>query len=507
MSKEIGGENILEMNNPMNDRPDLPVLESVETSTASILPLIIMMSMYILFIVPIAVIALLYFRQFILVRGLVVIFLIFALTAWLIIRSLFGFFSYKTDSIGILLRGPLRRKYISWIEIKEAYTKDATAEKIITLVTNNGVFQLAPRSVGGLSGEVLIASIWQRLRRLGRAEKITIPNRAQTLWDAIPDELQRQQDWRRQSILGDVIGLVIFVLMFWGYPIYLYIVHPIDRVMAGILIVLVAVISAFIIPTLTRKPKQISLRDDCIDASLMFKSVRLFWDDITYAYWNKEGLIIGSKPKRVEVRVPWMKKAVTSSKLILAIIRRLRTSAHPQAITIPDALRYFESEVTPSGVQVETSAELKLSKPEKRLIIWGVGGLLSLCTLTGLLRQPPEISTTSIFAGITVLWLTLAGRILNAYSQNVDSQGYTKTYIGKIRQFVSWDKVARFEESLAKSYLIRLKNDKGKTLAEVNVGYGPNEDRARFITTLRSRMDTLSGEDTRWLARPWKPGD
>jgi len=487
----------------MDNRPDLPPLESVEAGSRQILPVLIIMPMTLTPVAVVMILGFLFYRPYLGTEAWVLSGILVLLALWVAGRMLSGFFSYKTDPTGLALGGPLRRAFIPWGEVNEAYTKEAASEKVIILQATSGRFTIAPHGTAGRQGDLVIASIRQHLGKIGKADRITLPAAALSLWDIIPEELPREMDWTGPSRLGENIAAAFVFLMFGAGLVFMWSdvrEKPMSLTLALPYTLAVAFIFRTLLPpSFLRKAVSVVLREDYLEARFVVGKASMMWSEVTSAYWNNEGLVIaGGRPRR-EIRIPWAMKSDDSSMLILAIIRRLRTAGVPQAVTIPDVLRCFERTTGP-----QDGAELRLSKAEVRLIRWGIASVGILIAVAPMLRPPSEPMVTIIATALSLLWLLVSGPLVNSYYIRVDSEGFTRAFLGR-KRFISWQEVAQSAWSpLGRS--IRLKNANGKTLTEITMCFGTEEDRVRMQAALRGRTDTLIPPKP-WLARLWGSGE
>ena len=99
----------------------------------------------------------------------------------------------KIDYNGLHYEQPFRRKKIKWTEVIDAritsnkhcrYTVDFTGDKRVISILIDG--EDYPR---------IIASIWQHLRRHGKAENFTLPDTVLSMWADIPNDIPEEMDF------------------------------------------------------------------------------------------------------------------------------------------------------------------------------------------------------------------------------------------------------------------------------------------------------------------------
>ncbi|MCX6345355.1 MAG: hypothetical protein NT018_09830 [Armatimonadetes bacterium] len=489
----------------MDKRFELPALESVQTNDRSALPLLII---YFSMIFPMGVLfvmSIIRYRAFLSIQVIVLVGVCVLLIAYVLLRALSGDTYYKTDSKGITLKSALRKRFVSWIEIEEAYTKEVTSDTLVVLKTSDATYTITPSALSGgrVMGDLIIASIRQHLGRQGKADNVKLTGTALSLWDTITDCVPREMYWTKPISMVERVSMVFLMLMFGGMLAGLWATSlgekPGTIVMLAGLTAMVTMMFGVLLPIIFHKAVALTLRDDYIEAKLPLKRITMLWSEVTSGRWNNEGLLIFADKPRREIRIPWDKKSDDSSKLMLALIRRLRSAGVPQAVYIPDALRYFAK---PAASSANTDAELRMSKPEVRFIRWGIaafGFMLLTAAMCGVRKEPVMCGVVGIF---TVAWLAFSGKICDSYYLKIDSESLTKGFLG-FKTIVKWQDVANAQPRISHGGFY-LKNAKGKTIFEISGGWGYPADRDKFNAALHARLDyTNENEEKPWLARPW----
>ncbi|MEN6519993.1 MAG: hypothetical protein ABFD46_02435 [Armatimonadota bacterium] len=319
-----------EIRDKMKNLPDLPGLETVEPRDSSMLPILLYLGIMVSLIVPGAVMTILHYGKFIDQRSKVLIIIFAALLAWVILRLLSGYYRFKTDANGLTMVGALRRRSIPWIDVKEAYLQESkTSGYNLILKTQHGTVKFEPRNWG------LIASAWQHLRRLGRAEGMSLPPQALSFWEPVPDDVPHEIDWSKKSAAGDIIPASVVVLFFGGIAIYLLFMvkllwSPMGLIVIWMTISLFIMLKWLLLPEALYKPWRIRVREDYIEANLPFAKAYIPWSEITSAHFtnnNSGGLVIKYGSRKSEIRVFYMQGKKELEDLILAIVRKLRASS------------------------------------------------------------------------------------------------------------------------------------------------------------------------------------
>jgi len=330
--------------NSHNDWPDLPALESTETNDWSFLLLLAVYGGMMLFFVGSMVWMYTRVGPYVELRGKVVLALAVALSLWFVLRGAFGYCYYKTDSGGLTMRGLIRKRFIPWIEIQQAGLRQTRMKNtLLTLRTGSGTIAVDPRGFGGRSScaDHVLASVWQHLRGIGRADGFELPPGAQSFWQEIADDIPQEADWARSAKV-DTIGGFVCIAMFVGMLAPLWIVmdkNPFMILFLALLTLLVAsMVRCLFYPELFLRAHSVTLRQDYIEARLLWRTVRIPWSEVSLARWVRTAILIQSTNPRREMLIPYEYGSKESELLILAIIRRLRTAGEPQAVVIPRML-------------------------------------------------------------------------------------------------------------------------------------------------------------------------
>ncbi|MEN6372724.1 MAG: hypothetical protein ABFD64_12020 [Armatimonadota bacterium] len=326
-----------EIRDKMKDLPDLPGLETIEPRDTSIVIIFMLLVFMAVMLTPIVSVAIRY-GKFIDQRGKVLIIICVALLVWAILRLLSGYYRFKTDANGLTMIGVLHRRFIPWINVKEALiTKTKISNYSLVLKTQHGTVKFEPRNWG------LIASTWQHLGRLGRADSMVLPPQALAFWEPVPDDVPQELDWSKKSAAGDIISASVVVLFFGGIAIYLWfsvktLWSPMGLLIIWLTISMFIMLKWLLLPEALHKPWRIRVREDYIEANLPFSKAYIPWSEITSAHFannNSSELIIKYGRRKSEIRIFYMQGKKELEDLVLAIIRKLRASSGV-AIEMPE---------------------------------------------------------------------------------------------------------------------------------------------------------------------------
>lgn len=490
--------------------PELPELESIEARSTSILMVLLLCGGLYLTANVLLLFQYQHLKQYIPVQGSIMLALMTLTNLWLLIRAALSDYVWQTSEQGLVARGLLRKRLICWHDIRQADSDEpGTSSATIRLSTNDTIFKIP-------YDEILLASVWQHLRPMGRVDDLHLSSTVLSLWDMFPDELPREMEWRRKTSLHPKVSGALVLVVFGGLIGLMWCgFHD-----TGPAIVMSTIVTLMMLPCLLmsfseamRPSTRFAVYDDHFEAENGWGSAQVPWSDVVHAEWFKLYIIMRTQNPRRIFWVPFQATDENSCQLILAIIRNLRKASNPQALTIPVTLRMAEPTQTSAsayGAQpTEESVTLRYSPKELRLIGFLAGGFPALLILITLSRWPAvrmdDVYMLSFISVICVVaWLAV-----KSYSLTADETGITTCYlVGK--RLLRWDEVASVDVPKVQQYRNSrkrlLKNAKGKTLMELNLGFGAVDDREKFHRLVEHYLQhALQAPDQlkRWRARPW----
>lgn len=330
--------------------PDLPGLESVEAGIGRTLPLGVVMLAVLFLIVGGALWSLREYREFLgercgFVYGVTAVAAVASI--WVTVGILTGDYHWRTTPDGLFARSILRRRFVRWGEVRQATSRQSALRTVpsYTITASTGKFSIYP---GTYSIIGLYASIWQHLRRVGRADGLILPVEALSIWDRIPDELPSEMDWTdaRPPLLWPYIAIPA---VFAAGVLWFSATEAMDgRYFIAVLMILFSSILPLMFTSMLREirssARQVTLHEDRLEAVTPRASIVLPWSEVTNGKWEYDScsggfrILIGGSGS-VQAGIPYRPTSEESSKLILAIIRRLRTAGRPQALPVPDLLQ------------------------------------------------------------------------------------------------------------------------------------------------------------------------
>lgn len=320
--------------------PDLPALESVRTDSRALIPILVTYGGFGVMFSALIVRMYLRYAQYIDASGRAIAAVVAALGVFVLVRILCGYFSYSTNADGFTMRGPLRRKFVPWLSIRSAHTEKSKAGYTqLVLETETGVVRVAPRGAGLSNGEIIEASIWQHLRRVGRAGGMDLSPGARSLWTPIGDDVPDEVDWGKSPPRQVRIWGTLILTFMISAPVCLCVLEY--RTPSALLIYLPMLLGygfmlkSVFITSLMCLAHRIEVRGDGLRAECVFDVKAMPWSAVTESSWTREGLMIRSATMRRDLVVPYRLGDKESERLILAVIRHLRNAGIPQAVAMP----------------------------------------------------------------------------------------------------------------------------------------------------------------------------
>lgn len=467
--------------------PDLPGLESVEVAdSASFVPVVMHVLMMLAF-TALCIWCYLDLGEFIPRAGVALVGAVVALSGWMVLRIFAADFYWRTDPRGITARGILRRRFVAWGEISGARSvRTRLGETVYKLHTSNLALSIRTRTDYRLA-----ASIWQHLRRQGKVYDLEMPDAALSCWDDIPDEIPREIEWKGRSRVGEAVGFAVFVLVFVGLLAWMIIDFGPKWPALVVFLVLglgIATVAWLSFRELTTSASYFHLRDDRFEARTICGASEVYWSDVTGAAWQRMHLVIRCSRPRSEVRVPCSPDDEQSAKLILALVRRLRTAGAPQAVPIPEALRGNLPTTPEQGAPAElrrSTLDILITPAPAAMI----GILLVAQHRDPSLRLGPEVI---LAVGLALLALyALCVVALSASSVRADSAGITRRSLLRSR-FIPWEAVARYEVTRpmqrGHAWQFRLLDPGGRVLAALRFDHGAGDHLRAFLAFIEARL-------------------
>lgn len=499
-----------ERTSQLNELPDLPGLESVEVRSWNILAVMGgFVCFYFLLPMPFLLWSFLHYRRY-LPDGVGWLLGIYAaLGAWVVFRMLSANYHFRVDRTGVMVRGVFTRRSVEWNEVTDAEMTDGLSGEVsIRLRSRSGDLVVGP-GLKSAGSDRFLASIWQHLRQIGKADQVEPTTRALSFWDTIPDELPLELQWGKPPSRAQWLGPVLMFLFLGALPAALWLDPPArwsGRVFFGFITLAALIMLMVVVREWANEAKRVVLRDNELEVQTVVRTLRLPWSEVDYADRGGMGVLIGAG--KLRVNVPCIVGKEDSERLVLGIIRRLRTAGTPQAIIIPDNLRTL-APVAPRDAHGSLQpVELRVSAYDTLGVFVVVGFFYlpaSMAVLQGVHARWLAAAALAVGAVVVGLFTRCAAR---SYSLRADDEGITRAFLGS-RRLVRWEEVAACKPSSVPKERMRgrkvLKNAKGRTLTDFPPGFGTARDRAAFTAFVEAKLSQILPNETAkpWLARPF----
>lgn len=488
--------------------PDLPELDTVEVWNRATIAFLAGYALFIAAMVGLLVWQLAVLWRYVDIVPAVLVGVLAILCVYVLIRLLDGVYFYRTDRTGITANSMLRRREIGWVEVTDAeIVGDCPFNIAMRIRTTDGCLTVGQGLSSAASRDALLASAYQHLRRVGKADQMELPDTALSLWDRIPDDVGREAEWSAKRRWGSKAELALCFVFFGGqFGLMAWMVCSEPR-MAFLAVMALPLLACFRMCAREAANRAVyaAVRDDALHATTARGDRVIPWTEVTSACWERSFLAIRSASR--EVWIPMLAGDECSEKLVLACIRRARAAGHP--LTVPSPLRAASRDSSEPTAPVE----LRLSSYEKKLLLVFCGFYTMPLSIAPILHDPRRpLLAAAILCGAAIL-MYLVWRIAGTYALRVDDEGIAKRFLGW-RKFVSWRDVASCE--LAKEAQKRLRGTRvlrdinGKTLFEFPPRFGRECDRNMLMAFLEAKLPSstpCADSDRPYLARPWSPAE
>lgn len=404
---------------------------------------------------------------------------------------------YKTDSTGITVRGLSTGRSVPWSSVISAEMKGGSGSMVYRLRLDKGRVDI-PVTMN--TNGFLAASVWQHLRRLGKAGAIVPPPETLSIWTPIPDSVPRETDWNnpKQPMLDAkavFVGLFIIVALIfvfsdsngWLDRLFSHFGHAL---WGAVLFVYAGIRSRFLVA------RRVMVRSYRVEAHTELNKIDLDWDRVTVAHWAHNTYTIGTKGFGKVAAIPFDPNDSTTSDTILAIIRHLRNRHNSVPVPIPPPLQALPVLLHPVDASV----------PDKRLdgpVTWRNSVMVSVVSALVLLTTTIVFLSLAPFGprGNTVFLMALPLLILGllalaTHKITLDDRGVTISRFWRNRT-IEWWKVATYEVAyieMLKSTTRSLKDGNGNVL----FAFGPisEEDQAKHSVAnyLDARLSKIQVE-------------
>ncbi len=414
------------MNNDKTNEylPDLPCLESVKSGEFRDALALGCFSGLVIYMLILTSWAYCKYSLFLPAVGRALFFMLMALEAYIVLRIATSVFTLQTNSDALTLQGVFRKRVIFWNDIQSAsYRKTRLGCYCLFIETGNRTIKVYPSGIGGstTSGQVIVASVWQHLRRLNRTDSIELPSAVKSLWEDVPNDVPQEITWGKSPNLTTKIGAVIAAIIFpamAGSAILLC--GSAGSILLWLIIASIYLIMGFFLisPEILHKAHKVSVKRDGIEIELALKRLHIPWSEITSSTWLNNSsngkLNIKSVNPRAEVDISYLPGNKESENLLLAIIRQLRSSSAQIAIPLPSIMTTSDGQL--KSCSQESSASLRraylatLPKAVSKKLQWlyvlpsfaciaGMAGLFGMLFL-----EPVGSLSKTVYSGADILY-------------------------------------------------------------------------------------------------------
>ncbi len=495
------------MDKPMNELPDLQPLETVEARDRSGHVFALVAILAVAGFLSLAVwMYRMYPTEMREVSAPLIAALAFggAICLWAFYRLLSANYYWRTDAEGLETRSLVRRRFERWADAKSIPRIE------YRLRCKSRLLPVA-------------ASVWQHMRRLGKAEVADLPEPALTFWDEIPDALPWEAEWDQPSgvRMGKRVLLsaaALLVCLGLGLAVAgLVVPHQRDLLVWAVCSWLYALcFGGMLSRAYGPQPEHISLDRRTLRARFGDRTVEVASNDVLSAGWWGEPGLLQLRTATSRIAIPLDSTRDGSSKLVLAVIRWLRTSSKPVLVAIPRTLR-----MSPWTSDLLSDEEMRaIDRVEVRFSMADRFGLLFLALMLTApwvalaLRRAPIgwIVGATVLATIVVSALTWWAA--STYRVFADREALGKECLWW-RKRVRWEDVARFTFGSKAGSAIQdttlrwtLRDAKGRILLCLTTENGTKKQWEAFARFMYSRLaKVLPAEELSkpWLARPWSP--
>lgn len=431
------------------------------------------------------------------------------IAAWCTRRNWFDW-QWTTDAEGLTIRGLFRTRRVAWSEITEARGDAKSSGKIYVLKTHSTKL-VATELHGG--GELFGASVYQHLRRFGKADESLLTPGARTFWMPIPREVPDEMDWHNPKPPNWSIAAAVMIAIVIAVPLAYYLgskikLHTWWNVLPHNGWLLIAWAYKMLRERLIMA-RSVAIRHDHIEMRTPRGLVFLPWTDIRYVHWDNSRRTLGlGKAIFTDVAViPYRPDWPDSAACILAIIRHLRLARHTPPVTIPAQLvpMMYSGEIAPVSAFAKGDAvEFKAGSASLAMTT------VLLCTVPGaiiwwLIRDPARMFRTRIPDWIFILpmvFLALGVVIffVAITTYRADSRGITVSFLGR-RKFIDWREVASYVVTPGRRGSRALMDASGRVLLKLPLYERADPSAESFAAYLDARLAPVRRDDLPTLTR------
>lgn len=254
------------------------------------------------------------------------------LDVWIVRKVLLCQYYWETSKHGLAIGTFLKKQFVPWTDVESALLLPGRGYELQTPGRTIRLERSALRSA------CLEASIWQHLNRLDKADTTPLSPFAMSLWAQIPEETQEEIQWETPApphALDILLKLAAWEALIWGIVVYFKLEVALPLFVISAYPVLCALYSLVLI-------KRIAVLGDRIEACTALGSLSISWEavhSLKFMVWflQPPSMLIRAGAFRF-LRIPWLPKHPNSTRVMLAIIKRLRQEERFKLLPFPAAL-------------------------------------------------------------------------------------------------------------------------------------------------------------------------
>ncbi|MCE5198390.1 MAG: hypothetical protein ABFD54_16320 [Armatimonadota bacterium] len=324
----------------MNDCPNLPGLEKVKwcggiSGLAAFIGLFLAFSF--VFILLCAILDKLCGLP-ITWQGSVIGVVLLLLLVFLLRTSLYDH-RWETTSDGLRIKSIIGGRFLPWTDVPRAETKRNLwwMTSCYTLQSKKFTVIIPARDI------YICASIWQHLNSVGLSAEIKLSSAAELFWEPIPDTVQDEVGWEDEKKVGSSMACFIqlLLLIFGTIVTVAFVCFGLWQVSAVVAVGLIVIMLVRVL----RSPiiDRVLVGRDTIAIGLATgqgqrATLKMPWGELVSTKWVNYGIDL-RWIHGVRVVIPWDPQDPQSTRLIVAIIHRLRGIPRPVLLPFPVELK------------------------------------------------------------------------------------------------------------------------------------------------------------------------
>jgi len=254
----------------------------------------------------------------------------------------------ETSPHGLTLGHPLRRRFVPWESITEAFpARTRLGVRALRLKSARGMITL-PLVTNTPFTPKLVASIRQHLLRKGVGESIELDNEARRLWKPVPESVPYVAEWseakrtRRRRVLF-VVMMFVLLLIFCAAVVSVRDAE--DAMGVSLLALMCGGLAAVGVPSHRSSPTHVKVGSDSLSIVTRSGERNVPWGEIVGVEEALSGLTLRVRGSRAPLSLPLVRGDEASERMVLAAVRHLRAAGVAVALPVtrmgdPDILSW-----------------------------------------------------------------------------------------------------------------------------------------------------------------------